>query len=104
MNNSSNLVWIEDFSVHASDTDYRSQGKLSFILDIMQCAADFAVGNLGISVEEILNAGMGWMMITLDLDFKRIPAQMMCLAYIPGVKVLKGLYGNGIIVFSMQII
>lgn len=73
MNNSSNLVWIEDFSVHASDTDYRSQGKLSFILDIMQCAADFAVGNLGISVEEILNAGMGWMMITLDLDFKRIP-------------------------------
>lgn len=73
MDNSSNLVWIEDFSVHASDTDYRSQGKLSFILDIMQCAADFAVGNLGISVEEILNAGMGWMMITLDLDFKRIP-------------------------------
>jgi len=69
MDNSSNLVWVEDFSVHASDTDYRSQGKLSFILDIMQCAADFAVGNLGISVEEILNAGMGWMMITLDLDF-----------------------------------
>ncbi|WP_339317665.1 acyl-ACP thioesterase domain-containing protein [Paenibacillus sp. FSL R10-2734] len=73
MENNTNLVWIEQFSVHASDTDYRSKGKLSFILDIMQCAADFAVGKLGISMEEILNAGMGWMMITLDLEFKRIP-------------------------------
>lgn len=73
MDNSSNLVWIEQFSVHTSDTDYRSKGKLSFILDIMQCAADFAVGNLGISMEEILNAGMGWMMITLDLELKRVP-------------------------------
>ncbi|WHY20046.1 thioesterase [Paenibacillus sp. G2S3] len=73
MDNSSKLVWIEQFSVHTSDTDYRSKGKLSFILDIMQCAADFAVGNLGISIEEILNAGMGWMMITLDLELKRVP-------------------------------
>lgn len=71
MENNTNLVWIEQFSVHASDTDYRSKGKLSFILDIMQRAADSAVGNLGISMEEILNAGMGWMMITLDLEFKR---------------------------------
>jgi medium-chain acyl-[acyl-carrier-protein] hydrolase len=73
MDSNTNLMWIEQFSVHASDTDYRSKGKLSFILDIMQCAADSAVGKLGISVEEILNAGMGWMMITLDLEFKRIP-------------------------------
>jgi len=73
MENNTNLVWIEQFSVHASDTDYRSKGKLSFIMDIMQRAADSAVGKLGISMEEILNAGMGWMMITLDLEFKRIP-------------------------------
>ncbi|HEY4430562.1 MAG TPA: acyl-ACP thioesterase domain-containing protein [Paenibacillus sp.] len=73
MENNTNLVWIEQFSVHASDTDYRSKAKLSFILDIMQCAADYAVGNLGISMEEMLNAGMGWMMITLDLEFKRTP-------------------------------
>lgn len=73
MENNTNLVWIEPFSVHASDTDYRSKGKLSYVLDIMQHAADFAVGNLGITVEEILGAGMGWMMITLDLEFKRIP-------------------------------
>lgn len=73
MENNTNLVWIEQFSVHGSDTDYRSKGKLSFILDIMQRAADSAVGKLGISMEEILNAGMGWMMITLDLEFKRSP-------------------------------
>lgn len=73
MENNTNLVWIERFTVHASDTDYRSKGKLSYVLDIMQHAADFAVGNLGITVDEILAAGMGWMMITLDLEFNRIP-------------------------------
>lgn len=71
MNSATNLLWTEQNSVHASDTDYRSVGKLSFILDMMQRAAESAVGKLGISTEEILNAGMGWMMITLDLEFKR---------------------------------
>lgn len=73
MNSSTNLVWTEQQFVHASDTDYRSRGKLSFILDMMQRAADSAVNKLGISMEEILNAGMGWMLITLDLEFERIP-------------------------------
>lgn len=73
MNSSTNLVWTEQQFVHASDTDFRSKGKLSFILDMMQRAADSAVGKLGISIEEIMNAGMGWMLITLDLELSRIP-------------------------------
>lgn len=73
MNEIGNLLWIEDFSVQASDTDFRSKGKSSFILDIMQRAADTAVNNLGLSMDKMLEAGMGWMVITMDLDINRLP-------------------------------
>ena len=73
MSEKTNLVWIEKHNVHASDTDYRSSGKLSFILDIMQRAADSAVNHLGFSLDEMLQSGMGWMLITLDMDFHRMP-------------------------------
>lgn len=73
VDNTDNLVWIERFVVQASDTDYRSQAKLSFILEMMQRTADSAVSALGLSLEQMLEAGMGWMMITLDLEFQRIP-------------------------------
>ncbi|MCL6605242.1 MAG: acyl-ACP thioesterase [Paenibacillus sp.] len=75
MNNKINYVWKEQYAIHASDTDYRSKSKLSFILDIMQRAADSAVGGLGISLEKLLEDRMGWMLITLDLEFQRIPKQ-----------------------------
>ncbi|UQZ37543.1 acyl-ACP thioesterase [Paenibacillus sp. PK3_47] len=69
----SNLLWIEEFKVHASDTDYRSKGKLSFLLDIMQRAADSAVSSLGLDIEKMLEARMGWMVTTLSLDVHRLP-------------------------------
>ncbi|WP_410513416.1 thioesterase [Paenibacillus sp. BR2-3] len=75
MDDKTHLIWTEDHKVHASDTDYRSQGKLSFILDIMQRAADSAVTSLGFSLEQMMQADMGWMMITLDLEFSRSPRQ-----------------------------
>lgn len=68
------LLWTEEFMVHASDTDFRSRGKLSFLLDIMQRAADSAVSSLGLSIDTMLNAGMGWMVITLDLELRRLPS------------------------------
>ncbi|MFC3749478.1 acyl-[acyl-carrier-protein] thioesterase [Paenibacillus sp. GCM10012306] len=73
MDNSNKLVWIEKQVVHASDTDYRSNAKLSFILDMMQRAADSAVGGLGVSLEKLLEVGMAWMLITLDIDFQSTP-------------------------------
>lgn len=75
MDNNTKLVWTEQHIVHASDTDYLSNGKLSFILDMMQRAADSAVSGLGLSLEKMLAARMGWMMITLDLEFQRTPRQ-----------------------------
>ncbi|CAM4490541.1 acyl-[acyl-carrier-protein] thioesterase [Paenibacillus typhae] len=73
MDKTNQSVWIEHFSVEASDTDYRSQAKLSYLLGIMQRTADLAVGGLGLTLERMLEAGMGWMLITLDLEFQRIP-------------------------------
>ncbi|WNS41623.1 acyl-ACP thioesterase domain-containing protein [Paenibacillus sp. MMS20-IR301] len=73
MDNKNKLVWIEHFTVQASDTDCRSRAKLSFILEIMQRTADSAVNSLGLSLERMLEAEMGWMMITLDLEFHRYP-------------------------------
>ena len=73
MSDKKNLVWSEKHTVHASDTDYRSRGKLSFILDIMQRAADSAVSHLGFSLDEMMQSNMGWMLITLDMDFHRLP-------------------------------
>ncbi|WP_232381009.1 acyl-[acyl-carrier-protein] thioesterase [Paenibacillus tianjinensis] len=73
MDKQSNLLWTEDFTVHASDTDFQSKGKLSFLLDIMQRAADSAVGSLGLSIDKMLEARMGWMVITLIVDIHRLP-------------------------------
>ncbi|MNC23144.1 Acyl-ACP thioesterase [compost metagenome] len=73
MDKHSNLLWTEEFIVHTSDTDFQSRGKLSFLLDIIQRAADSAVSSLGISIDKMLEARMGWMVITLNLDIHRLP-------------------------------
>ncbi|MNO49792.1 Acyl-ACP thioesterase [compost metagenome] len=73
MDKSTNLLWTEQFVVQANDTDYLSQGKLSFMLEILQRTADAAVNSLGLSLEQMQDAGMGWMLITLDLEFRRTP-------------------------------
>lgn len=75
MDKPSELLWTEEFRVHASDTDFRSKGRMSFLLDIMQRAADSAVSSLGLSNDGMLQAGMGWMVITMDLNLQREPLQ-----------------------------
>lgn len=70
-----NGVWLEEHTVHTSNTDLNGQAKLSFLLDMLQWAADSAVGALGVSLEKMLEAQMGWMLITLDLELKRTPRQ-----------------------------
>ncbi|WP_379136589.1 acyl-[acyl-carrier-protein] thioesterase [Paenibacillus sp. sgz500958] len=90
MDNNKFLVWTEQQSVYASDTDYRSKAKLSYILDILQRAADSAVNALGLSLEKMMEARMGWMMITLDLEIQRTPKQNDLLAVRTWSKGTKG--------------
>nr|WP_223068884.1 acyl-ACP thioesterase domain-containing protein [Paenibacillus caui] len=56
-----------------SDADFRMGCRLSVLLDMLQQAADSAANDLGINWRELLAAGMGWMLMTLDLDVRRIP-------------------------------
>ncbi|WP_379163343.1 acyl-[acyl-carrier-protein] thioesterase [Paenibacillus sp. sgz5001063] len=73
MDKSTTSLWTEQFAVQANDTDYRSQAKLSFLLEILQRTADAAVNALGFSLTHMQDAGMGWMLITLDLEIRRMP-------------------------------
>jgi len=73
MDNDARLLWAENHTVHASDTDHLTRGKLSFILDMMQRAADSAVTDLGFRLDQMMQSDMGWMMITLDMDIHRLP-------------------------------
>ncbi|RQW10506.1 acyl-ACP thioesterase [Paenibacillus rhizophilus] len=68
-------LWEENQKVYASDTDFRAGGKLSFILDMMQHAADSAVAGMGVSLAEMLRMNMGWMLMTLDVQIGSLPRQ-----------------------------
>ncbi|WP_238996748.1 acyl-[acyl-carrier-protein] thioesterase [Paenibacillus pinistramenti] len=67
------LVWSEERLIFTSDADYRANCRLSVLLDYLQQAADSAVNALGISWQELLAGGMGWMLMTLDLDIDQHP-------------------------------
>ncbi|KAA9005102.1 acyl-ACP thioesterase [Paenibacillus spiritus] len=69
----SGKIYEGKYTVHSSDTDFRSKGKLSFLLDIMQRAADSAVQDYQVSLAEMLKLNMGWMLMTLDLEIRRMP-------------------------------
>ncbi|MNB73585.1 Acyl-ACP thioesterase [compost metagenome] len=75
MEQPSKAVWNESHKVYASDTDVHGQGKLSFILDMLQHAADSAVEGMGVSLSDLLQAEMGWMLMTLDVQIGRLPQQ-----------------------------
>lgn len=68
-----NLVWEEQYTVHTSEADFRSNCRLAVLLDILQQTADSAANELGVSWQILLEAGMGWMLMTLDLEVKQIP-------------------------------
>lgn len=66
-------LWEESHRVFASDTDFQGRGKLSYLLDLMQRAADSAVAAMGVPLEQLLEHGMGWMMTMLELEVWRSP-------------------------------
>lgn len=68
-------IWNESHKVDASDTDVHGNARLSFILDMLQRAADSALEGMGVSLRDLLKAQMGWMLMTLDVEIKRLPRQ-----------------------------
>lgn len=68
--------WIEEYTIQSVDADFRGDCRWSSLLSILQRAADRHVEALGISREEMIERGMGWMLITLELDMGRMPRDM----------------------------
>ncbi|MBP1155002.1 MULTISPECIES: acyl-ACP thioesterase domain-containing protein [unclassified Paenibacillus] len=65
--------WKDDYKISSDYTDFRGQCRLSSLLALMQRAADAHVENMGVPWQEMKDSGMGWMLITLDIEFKRMP-------------------------------
>lgn len=65
--------WKDDYKISSDYTDLRSQCRLSSLLALMQRAADAHVEYMGVPWKEMRDSGMGWMLITLDIEFQRMP-------------------------------
>ena len=68
--------WTEDYTIQSVDADFKGDCRWSSLLSILQRAADRHIEALGISREEMIERGMGWMLITLELEMRRMPRDM----------------------------
>lgn len=67
------IKWREDYLIHSNDIDYKSEARLSVLLALMQRTADADLERLGATRDQMIAQGMGWMLITMDLRFERMP-------------------------------
>ena len=65
--------WVEEFVIQSDDVDYRSVCRWSSMLSLMQRAADTHIETIGVSREQMLELGMGWMLITMDMTMNKVP-------------------------------
>ncbi|WP_160045057.1 MULTISPECIES: acyl-[acyl-carrier-protein] thioesterase [Paenibacillus] len=65
--------WTETYLIHSNDIDYKSETRLSVLLSLAQRTADADLEQLGATREQMIEAGMGWMLMTMDLRIGRMP-------------------------------
>ncbi|MGF9695716.1 acyl-[acyl-carrier-protein] thioesterase [Paenibacillus sp. MABNR03] len=65
------LPYTFNYRIGSSEADYKSLYRPSALLEHMQLAADRDLASMGITVSEMLDQGMGWMLITTDLTILR---------------------------------
>lgn len=65
--------WIETYLIHSNDIDFKSEARLSVLLSLAQRTADADLEQLGATRDQMIEAGMGWMLITMDLRISRMP-------------------------------
>lgn len=65
--------WTERITIESDHVDYKSVIRWSSLLGLMQRAADGHIEALGVSREQMVEHGMGWMLITLELDMTCLP-------------------------------
>ncbi|MED5016831.1 thioesterase [Paenibacillus chibensis] len=67
------IKWTENYLIHSNDIDYKSEARLSVLLALMQRTADADLERLGATRDQMITLNMGWMLITMEIRFKRIP-------------------------------
>ncbi|KKO51456.1 acyl-[acyl-carrier-protein] thioesterase [Paenibacillus sp. DMB20] len=65
--------WTEEIIIQSDDVDFRSECRWSAMLGFMQRAADTHIEKLGVSRDQMLEQGLGWMLITMDMEMANIP-------------------------------
>ncbi|WP_054955693.1 acyl-[acyl-carrier-protein] thioesterase [Paenibacillus dakarensis] len=65
--------WTETMTVQSDAVDYKSNIRWSSLLNILQRAADGHIEALGVSREQMVEQGMGWMLITLEVQMTSLP-------------------------------
>lgn len=63
------------YRIGPSESDYKSMYRPSALLEHMQLAADGDLTSMGITLSEMLDKGLGWMLLTADLTVLR-PARL----------------------------
>lgn len=64
-----------DYRIGSADADYRSQCRPSALLEHMQLAADRDLAGMGVTISQMLDQGLGWMLLTTDVTIMR-PARL----------------------------
>lgn len=68
--------WTDTITIQSDDVDYNSVIRWSSLLSLMQRAADGHIEALGVSREQLVENGMGWMLITLEVEMAGLPRYM----------------------------
>lgn len=66
--------WTESITIESDQVDYKSVLRWSSALGLMQRAADGHIESLGVSREQMVEHGMGWMLITLEVNMPDLPS------------------------------
>ncbi|SMF90600.1 Acyl-ACP thioesterase [Paenibacillus uliginis N3/975] len=69
-------TWTENITIQSDDVDFNSVIRWSSLLGLMQRAADGHIEALGVSREQLVEHGMGWMLITLEVEMAFLPRYM----------------------------
>lgn len=67
------VTWRETITVQSDDIDFNSIIRWSSLLSLMQRAADNHIEALGVSREQLVEQGMGWMIISLEVEMNNLP-------------------------------
>lgn len=65
--------WSQQHEIQSDNSNFKRDCKLSTLLEWMQRAADAHLAGHGILLDHMIQQGMAWMLVTVDLEIMRMP-------------------------------